>query len=116
MHTDVIENFPGFQSIPGPDLMTKMIEQTNATEILFEVVQSVEKTNDNNFKITLSSEEVFLSRTVVIATGAKHKHLCIPGEKEFTNRGVSWCATCDGGMYKGKKVCVIGGGDTALME
>jgi thioredoxin reductase (NADPH) len=118
MHTDVIENFPGFQSISGPDLMIQMMEQakSSGSAILFETVRRVEKTDNGNFKITLSSEETLMSKTVIVATGAKHKHLFIPGENEFTNRGVSWCATCDGLLYTGKQVAVIGGGNTALME
>ncbi|MDR2075200.1 MAG: thioredoxin-disulfide reductase [Holosporales bacterium] len=118
MNTDSIENFPGFSEIAGPDLMMKMIEQAKAldVEIVFETVKSIGKINDGILKITCNSGREFLSRTIVIATGASHKHLYVPGEKEFTNKGVSWCATCDGPMYKGKNVSVIGGGNTALME
>lgn len=119
INTDMIENFPGFKSISGPNLMMGMIDHAESvgTKIIYETVTSVEKIDDSNlFKITLSNGDFIISKTVVIATGASHKHLNIDGEKKFTNKGVSWCATCDGPMYRGKKVAVVGGGNTALME
>lgn len=118
INTDVIENFPGFTSISGAELMMKMIEQAEDAggRIIFEQAIKIEQNSDKTFKIILASNNTLLSKTVVIATGASHKHLLVPGEKEFTNKGVSWCATCDGPMYRGKKVAVVGGGNTALME
>lgn len=118
VQTDCIENFPGFHSISGPDLMMKMIEQVEniGAQIIFDTVSNIEKNLNGFFNVTLSSGEKLETKTVVIASGAKHKHLSIPGEIAFTNKGVSWCATCDGPMYKGKKVAVVGGGNTALTE
>lgn len=118
INTDVIENFPGFISVSGAELMMKMMEQAEDAggRIIFEKAIKIEQNSDKTFKIILNPNNTLLSKTVVIATGASHKYLLIPGEKEFTNKGVSWCATCDGPMYRGKKVAVVGGGNTALME
>lgn len=117
INTDLIENYPGFKSIKGADLMMLMLEQAESlgTKFIYESVDSISK-NEDSFNLRLTSNEVVESKSVLIATGANHRHLNIPGEKEFTNKGVSWCATCDGAMYREKKVAVIGGGNTAVME
>lgn len=117
VNTDVVENYPGFKSIRGSELMINMLTQAEAlgTEIVYESTKSISK-NRETFCVNLSSGDSMFSKTIIIATGAKHKRLGISGEEEFTNRGVSWCATCDGPMYKGKKVAVVGGGNTAAME
>ena len=69
---------------------------------------------EDGWKIQLKSGEVLETRTVIYAAGAIHRHLGIPGEQDYTGKGVSYCATCDGAFYRGKNVAVIGGGDTAL--
>lgn len=117
INTDLIENYPGFKSINGADLMMGMIDQAEAigAELLYESVASVEK-HDDSFSVVLTSGESIQTKSLLIATGANHKHLNVKGEAEFTNRGVSWCATCDGAMYKDKVVAVVGGGNTAVME
>ncbi|MDR3031456.1 MAG: thioredoxin-disulfide reductase [Holosporales bacterium] len=116
--TDIIENYPGFETISGADLMMKMLKHTESLgiEIIYETVDEISKTKEGFFEAKLSSHRSIVSKTIVIATGATHKRLGIPGEDEFSNRGVSWCATCDGPMCKGKEVAVIGGGNTAVME
>lgn len=116
--TDSIENFPGFNSISGADLMMKIMGQAEAvgTTILFDKVSDIKKNTNQVFELSLSSGNRILAKSVVIATGAAHKHLLVKGEEEFTNKGVSWCATCDGPMFKNKRVAVVGGGNTALME
>ena len=121
VNTDLIENYPGFKSIRGAELMMAMLDQAESlgAEISYESVSSISKNTDKNadiFDLKLDSDEIISSKSVLIATGASHRHLDIPGEKEYTNKGVSWCATCDGPMYRGKKVAVIGGGNTAAME
>ena len=115
--TDLIENFPGFDAISGPDLMMKMISQAEGcgAELRYDNVFSIEKVDDN-FLVKLVSGEPIVSRTVVVASGASHRHLGVIGEQEFLNKGVSYCATCDGPMYRGKKTAVVGGGNTAVME
>ena len=118
INTSMVENYPGFDSILGLDLMMKMMDQARkcGTRVLDESVQNISKGEDGFFETTLNSGKVLTSKSVLIATGAKHKHLGIPGEDELTNKGVSWCATCDGPLYKNKTVAVVGGGNTAVME
>ncbi|MDR0630737.1 MAG: thioredoxin-disulfide reductase [Holosporales bacterium] len=114
VRTDVVENYPGFESISGADLMMSMLKQAEnlGTELIYEDVINIE----NSFDIHLSSGNKIAAQSVVIATGAKHKRLGCVGEKEFENRGVSGCATCDGPRYRGETVAVVGGGNTAAME
>ncbi|MDR1365086.1 MAG: FAD-dependent oxidoreductase, partial [Holosporales bacterium] len=125
VNTDLIENFPGLSSIKGADLMMKMMTHAEelGTRFIYELAESIDVThsatdidNGGRFAILVPQTDRIMARAVIIATGARHKHLNIPGESEFTNRGVSWCATCDGPMYRGKKVAVIGGGNSAVME
>ena len=117
--TDWVENYPGFpQGLSGlelGDLMTKQAEEFGAILRTFADVTSI-KPADLDFVLTTSDEDEFLARAVIVATGAVPRKLGIPGEAEFTGRGVSWCATCDGALYRDKVVCVIGGGDAAVEE
>ena len=117
--TDWVENYPGFpQGLAGlelGDLMTKQAEEFGAILRTFADVTSI-KPADLDFVVTTSDEEDFLARAVIVATGAVPRKLGIPGEAEFTGRGVSWCATCDGALYRDKVVSVIGGGDAAVEE
>ena len=117
--TDWVENYPGFpQGLSGlelGDLMTKQAEEFGAILRTFADVTAV-RPADLDFVLTTSDEEEFLARAVIVATGAVPRKLGIPGEAEFTGRGVSWCATCDGALYRDKVVCVIGGGDAAVEE
>lgn len=119
--THLVENWPGIISISGPDLAMSLYSHAEASgaEIRNEIVSKIEKLPDANgfpqFKITTSSGE-YISKTVLIATGTKHKHLGVPGEKEFENKGVSYCALCDGAFFKNKVVGVVGGGDSAAKE
>lgn len=117
MQTDNVENYPGFESISGAELMMRTMTQAEklGTKMVYEIVRSVRRITDG-FKILLTSGELVNAKAILIATGAGHKHLCVKGENEFTNNGVSWCATCDGAVNKGKTVAVIGGGNTAVME
>ncbi len=116
--TDVVENYTGFESISGVDLMMKMISHAEVvgSEIIYDKVESISKTKDGTFEIKLSGTEPLISKAIVVATGSNHRHLEVPGEAEFSNKGVSWCATCDGPMFKNKRVAVVGGGNTAVME
>ncbi|GHT89379.1 hypothetical protein FACS1894113_4330 [Alphaproteobacteria bacterium] len=111
VNTDIIENYPGFSAISGADLMMKMMSQAEelGAEIVHETVKRVVESKDGFFELTLSSTDVITAKTVAIATGAKHRHLGVSGETEFSNKGVSWCATCDGPMFRGKRVAVVVG-------
>ncbi len=115
--TDIVENYPGFpEAIAGPEIAQKMEEQAQkyGTRFFYEEVTGVvqEKTL---FKI-VAHEAQFFARSVILASGANPRRLNIPGEKEFSARGVSYCATCDGAFFKGKEIAVVGGGDSAIQE
>jgi thioredoxin reductase (NADPH) len=116
--TDWVENYPGFPNgLSGQelgDLMVAQAEEFGAEIRSFTPVEKIESA-DLDFKITADGEE-HLAKTIIIATGAVPRKLGIPGEAEFTGRGVSWCATCDGALFKDKTVCVVGGGDAAVEE
>lgn len=111
-----IENFPGFESISGMDLMEKMKKHASKyVGIHFnEEVKKIEKLNDK-FKIS-TDKKTYDVKAIILCTGTEYRKLNAPGEKEFTGKGVSYCATCDGFFFKDKKVAVIGGGNTALIE
>lgn len=115
--TEKIENYPGFpEGIGGYELMNAFYQQALRfnVEFIFQEVTSVELQGQIKKVITGSNE--YLSKTVIIATGSKPRLLGVPGEKRFHGRGVSYCATCDGAFFKGKKLIVVGGGDAALEE
>ena len=116
--TDRIENYPGFpEGLSGAelgDLMTRQAEIHGAIIKGFNPVEAIEAA-DGHFTV-VSEEGVFLADAVILATGTTPRKLGIPGEAELTGRGVSWCATCDGALYRDKEVCVIGGGDAAVEE
>lgn len=118
--THIVENWPGIVSISGPDLAMSLYEhaQKSGAEIKNEKVTKVEKIAKNDqpkFKVKTASNE-YTCKTLLFATGTKHKNLGVPGEKELENKGVSYCALCDGAFFKEKTVCVVGGGDSAAKE
>ncbi|HWI65680.1 MAG TPA: thioredoxin-disulfide reductase [Symbiobacteriaceae bacterium] len=116
--TTEVENFPGFpQGIMGPELMYNMRAQAERFGAEFRTgwVTSVDF-SQRPFRITVDEEEVVEAEAVIISTGASARLLGIPGERENMGRGVSTCATCDGFFYSGKKVLVVGGGDSAMEE
>ncbi|MBE6447550.1 MAG: thioredoxin-disulfide reductase [Alphaproteobacteria bacterium] len=116
--TSEIENYPGFSSpISGPQLMMQMREQVEKTgvDIVYDVIDAV-NFEGYPFNCTGESGESYVSRSVIIATGASAKWLGIKSETVYRNRGVSACATCDGFFFKGKPVAVVGGGNTAVEE
>ncbi|NTW29322.1 MAG: thioredoxin-disulfide reductase [Coriobacteriia bacterium] len=117
--TEWIENYPGFpKGLSGAelgDLMTKQAEEHGAVVRTFSPVDSL--TVEDSGAFTLESDgESFEADCVILATGAVPRKLGVPGEAEFTGRGVSWCATCDGALFRDKVVAVIGGGDAAVEE
>jgi len=115
--TEKVENFPGFpEGINGADLADRMYEQAEHFGATF-VERGVESVNFSGHPLELkTSSAVYRARAVIIATGAFPRRLGVPGESEFFGRGVSTCATCDGFFYKGRRVVVVGGGDSALEE
>jgi thioredoxin reductase (NADPH) len=114
--TDTVENYPGFTSISGPDLMDKFESHVKkfGVDIRYEEVTGVKK-NKKGFAIT-TDEEKYETIAIVIATGSQPRKLHVDGEAEFIGKGVSYCAVCDGPFFKEKEVAVIGGGDAAVKE
>lgn len=113
--TDDVENYPGFESIEGLTLSQKFQTQAAKTgsEFLFEEVTHLEKTEDG-FMLTTMSDKKIKAKTVILAFGLTPRALEVPGEKELTGKGITYCATCDGPLYRGKTVVVVGGGNSAL--
>lgn len=114
--TSTIENYPGFASVDGFELASKMMEQAEGfgAEMIYGEVTSVELEGKRK-KIVYDGGEIECG-AVMIATGAKPRMLDKPGEREYSGRGVSYCATCDGMFFRGKTVVVNGGGDTAIED
>jgi thioredoxin reductase (NADPH) len=116
--TEWVENYPGFpQGISGPELgdfMVRQAERFGADIRTFSPVEELRREGDDLLLVVDGKE--FLTRSVVVATGAEARKLGVPGEDRYTGRGVSWCATCDGPLYRDKVVGVVGGGDTAVQE
>ena len=117
MNTTEVENFPGFpEGIMGPDLMDHMREQAEkfGADIRYEDADELNLTNE--VKTITLEDEVLQARTVILATGSEYRHMGVPGEEEFSGRGVSYCATCDGFFFRDKNLVVVGGGDSAMEE
>jgi thioredoxin reductase (NADPH) len=115
--THIVENYPGFpEGIGGPELVESFQKQAErfGARMEFDSVTEVDF-SARPFRVKTWSGE-YLAETLVLSTGATPRHLNIPGETEFTGRGVSYCATCDGHFFQGKDVIVVGGGDSALEE
>lgn len=115
--TDLVENYPGFpEGIKGPELVYKMEEQAKKFGVEFLIDEVLDVEIDNEIKKTKTNSSIYESNGLIISTGVNPKKLDIPGEKEFTGKGVSYCAICDAFFYKNKNVLVVGGGDSALTE
>lgn len=116
--TSEVENFPGFKDgILGPDLMDNMWSQAErfGAEMIFDDANTV-NFSSKPFKVTVDGGEVYDTKAVIIATGATTKWLGLESEEKLRGRGISSCATCDGAFFKGKRVVIVGGGDTAMEE
>jgi thioredoxin reductase (NADPH) len=112
----VVENYPGFRKISGIELMQHFEEQAKdlGAEIIVDEVTCVLK-EQNKFKLHTLSNKEYEAKSVIIATGTKHKKLNIPGQEQFDGKGVHYCATCDAAFYKNKVVGVVGGGNSAAL-
>ena len=117
-HSPKVENYPGTLSMSGNEFADQTLEQILAqgAEIEFETVTEV-RIGEDGIKTVLTEEEsVYEGRTVILATGVKHRMLGLEGENDLVGEGISFCAVCDGDFYAGKTVCVAGGGNSALQE
>ena len=116
--TDLVENYPAFpEGILGPEISQRMEAQAKryGTEIAYQEVTTLRREPDQTFYIETASEK-YRAKSIILAAGASFRMLGVPGEKELTGRGVSYCATCDGAFFKDKEIVVVGGGDSALQE
>ncbi|WP_202386125.1 thioredoxin-disulfide reductase [Allopontixanthobacter confluentis] len=117
--TTDVENYPGFRDVvQGPWLMQEMQAQAEhvGTRMMWDTIVEVDLANGPPYRAVGDSGDIYIGETLVISTGAQAKWLGVPGEQELAGKGVSACATCDGFFYRGKKVAVIGGGNTAVEE
>ncbi|MDD4301609.1 MAG: thioredoxin-disulfide reductase [Sphaerochaeta sp.] len=118
MYIDMIENYPGFdQPISGYEIGMKFHAQAEAfgANLVYATVSSLKKEGEV-FTAETVDGETYKARAVIFATGAKHRHLGVEGEEKYNGKGVSYCGTCDGPFFKGKRILVVGGGDTALTD
>ncbi|AWM73463.1 thioredoxin-disulfide reductase [Lactobacillus apis] len=115
-NTDAIDNYPGFTEIKGPELGEKMYNSTMkfGSEFEYGDVQSVTVEGEN--KVVKTDTGEYSAPALIIATGADHRHLNVPGEEEYSGKGVSYCAVCDAAFFKDEDIAVIGGGDSAIEE
>jgi len=114
-----IENYPGYTFIVGIELATKMKEQVKKCGAFIKEitdVRSIEREGEDGDFLLDTRRGVYRAKAIIIATGGGHKHLDVPGEEMLTGRGVSFCATCDGPLFRDKSVAVVGGGNTAVTE
>ncbi len=111
----VLENYPGFVRIGGAELAEKMaLHCKSAGATVYELVTVTGLTVENDRKIVTTNQTSYETTAVILAMGSHYREICVPGEKEFRGRGVSYCGVCDGPLFKGKRVLVVGGGNSAL--
>ncbi len=117
-NTSEIENYPGYDHISGPELSMKMYEPLEKFQVenIYGIVQKVEDDGEGKVKRVITEDATYEAKTVVVATGAKNSLLGVSGEEEFTSRGVSYCAVCDGAFFRDQDLLVVGGGDSAVEE
>ncbi len=115
-NTEEVENYPGFESILGPDLSTKMFEHAKKFGAEYAYGDIKEVIDHGDYKTVVAGSKQYNAYAVIITTGAEYKKMGVPGEKELSGRGVSYCAVCDGAFFKNRELVVIGGGDSAVEE
>ncbi|KOO47833.1 thioredoxin-disulfide reductase [Viridibacillus arvi] len=115
-NTEEVENYPGFDSILGPELSTKMFDHAKKFGAEYAYGDVTEIIDGEEFKTIKAGSKEFKTRAIIITTGAEYKKMGVPGEKELGGRGVSYCAVCDGAFFKNKNLVVVGGGDSAVEE
>ena len=117
-NTAEVENYPGFPSIMGPELGEKMYQSTTkqGVDFVYGDVQGIEISGQDRIVKMENEDDNILAKAVIIATGSDNRKLGIPGEEEYSGKGVSYCAVCDGAFFKDEDVIVVGGGDSAVSE
>ena len=118
LNTELVEDYPGFTSILGPDLAAKMAEHAQAfgADIRMENVEGISRLADGTFRVATSSDLEYRAPAVILTAGGTPTKLGVPGELEYAGRGVSYCAVCDGAFFKNERIAVVGGGDAAVEE
>jgi thioredoxin reductase (NADPH) len=115
-NTEDVENYPGFDSILGPELSTKMFDHAKKFGAEYAYGDVKEIIDGKEYKTIVAGSKQYKARAIIISAGAEYKKLGVPGEQELGGRGVSYCAVCDGAFFKGKELVVVGGGDSAVEE
>lgn len=115
-NTEEVENYPGFDTILGPELSTRMFDHAKKFGAEYAYGDVTEIIDGEEFKTIKSGTKEYKTRAIIITTGAEYKKMGVPGEKELGGRGVSYCAVCDGAFFKQKNLVVVGGGDSAVEE
>ncbi|HGE5780001.1 TPA: thioredoxin-disulfide reductase [Bacillus pseudomycoides] len=115
-NTEDVENYPGYESILGPDLSNKMFEHAKKFGAEYAYGDVKEVIDGKEYKTVVAGKKEYKTRAIIVASGAEYKKIGVPGEKELGGRGVSYCAVCDGAFFKGKELVVVGGGDSAVEE
>jgi thioredoxin reductase (NADPH) len=116
VNTEAIENYPGYDSILGPELSEKMFAHAKSFGAEYAYGDVSEVIDNEEYKTIVMGSKQLKTRTIIIATGAEYRHLNVPGELELGGRGVSYCAVCDGPFFRNKELIVVGGGDSAVEE
>ena len=113
--TPVVENYPGFAQVGGKTLVDILVNHALQYVQIFQGEEVLDITQGDTIEVS-TTRRTFKTKTLLLATGATHRHLGVPGEQQFSGRGVSYCATCDGPLFKGRKVIMVGGGNSAVTE
>lgn len=116
MKTAEVENYLGFKHITGPDLAVSMFEHSTAFGAIYDYGNVMDIIDEGKIKKVVTDQATYSTYAVIIATGTKERKVGVPGEDDFYGKGISYCAVCDGALYKGKDMVVIGGGNSALEE
>lgn len=116
INTAEVENYPGYDSILGPELADKMYNSSMrfGAEHAYGDVKGIKQ--EGHYHIIEAGKKSYKTKSVIIATGSQHRKLNVPGEEEYAGRGVSYCAVCDGAFFRNKELVVVGGGDSAVEE
>lgn len=116
LNTYEVDNYLGMPGVNGFDMGMQFRAHADKLGVEFKTAQVLSIENREDRKIVHTANQDYETKAVIVATGAKHAHLQVPGEEEFSGRGVSYCATCDGAFFRGRTVAVVGGGDVALED